>query len=248
MEGPSCENIEDKVSIGKAANTTMLVELTVTNYNYTAELGNSASEQYKEFETQFQEKMNSVLSSNISAVKILALRDSGTNGVSVKQELLMVITYTNISIITQYEERYWKVVELLKADPCETDSLCISSQSVSPTMIRPLSEKETCATKIIPTFIQFFDPVPATDGLYCMSSCEPKSPQFYDCTVGRCQVQESGPLCFCPRSDLYIYTYSRCRGAVLIVAVYGSVGAAIAVLIIILVILGVYIYRRKYYY
>ncbi|XP_040198005.1 mucin-17-like [Rana temporaria] len=55
----------------------------------------------------------------------------------------------------------------------------------------------------------------------------------------------TGPQCFCPALDKYMYTKSDCTGSILKDALYGGVGAAIGVLVIIICTVLFLLYRSK---
>ncbi|XP_073510895.1 mucin-3A-like [Phyllobates terribilis] len=125
-------------------------------------------------------------------------------------------------------------------------SLCIESSSTE--VFKTPSKYERCSEQISAEYLRFYKPYVSSDGLACVTSCAPGTPAFLDCNSGNCQIKgDEGPHCFCPRTDLYLYTYSKCQGAISIVAMYGGVGASIGVLVIVSIILGVFLYRKKYY-
>ncbi|XP_044138928.1 mucin-3B-like isoform X2 [Bufo gargarizans] len=244
--GADCQNIKDIIEIGKYFDVTMKVELTL-NYTYTSNLNNTSSEEYKEFIKVYNDMLKSLFDRPNGNITVLVL--STDNGyVKVRNNVTLTLQYINTrNVLEQYEENYNDVKAVIENNKCTSRTLCIKSSSTE--AILPLSEHERCGEKISPRFIQFFDPVVSEGSLACMSKCLPSSPNYLNCSSGSCQIKdEEGPQCFCPRTDLYIYINARCEGAILIAALYGGVGAAIGVLVIIGVVLGVFLYRKKYYY
>ncbi|XP_069836371.1 mucin-3A-like [Dendropsophus ebraccatus] len=107
------------------------------------------------------------------------------------------------------------------------------------------SEEEWCLSSIPNGFQNFYDPVVIGTGLICMSYCDAMSNKFPSCHDGICQiVNNTGPRCLCPRTDLYIYSSPYCNGRILKSGLYGGLGAGISVLLIIFCV-GFYLVVRK---
>ncbi|CAJ0964577.1 unnamed protein product [Ranitomeya imitator] len=70
--------------------------------------------------------------------------------------------------------------------------------------------------------------------------------KYKNCQDGSCQIlNNTGPHCLCPRTDLYIYTSPNCNGRMLKFGVYGGIGAAIGVLLIIIVFALVFVTKKE---
>lgn len=240
-----CQIIKDRIELGKEFNATIKVVLTL-NYTYTDDLQNESSQQYADFVKQYDEMMKSLNQGSNEGYVIIELGKTDEK-VTVRKEVFKTLEYNETrTVVMQYEGKYSEVKAAL-ANICSSEDLCLKIDSIEP--VRPLSENERCAQKISALFMQFFDAKVTPDGLACLSKCEPASPTQLKCNGGSCQIRgEEGPQCFCPNTDKYLYTYPKCQGAVLIAAMYGGVGASIGLLVIIGVVLGVFLYRKKYYY
>ncbi|KAM3926237.1 mucin-17-like [Leptodactylus fuscus] len=244
-DGTRCQNIKDRITIGPNYNATLELVLTA-NYSYTSELQNPNSAAYQEFSVKYNTMMTSLLQGFNTYYAIKKLRNNNQQTV-VDTEVFLGLQYnTTVAVLDQYEETYREIVSALNIR-CPPDNLCISATTGA---VIPPSKEGRCSEIITPEFLQFFRPVVDKDGLVCVSRCDPGigTKNFLDCNQGNCQIKgNKGPQCFCPYTDQYIYTYPRCRGKILIVAMYGSVGAAVGVLLIVNVVLGVFLYKKKFH-
>ncbi|XP_063305946.1 mucin-12-like [Pelobates fuscus] len=112
-------------------------------------------------------------------------------------------------------------------------SFCAAESSV--TGEPPPSETELCNAKFDPGYREFYEPSIVGGKVTCVSICDPLAKSYYNCTPGSCQLKNNtGPHCLCPDTDKYVYTGSTCQGRIIKIGLYGGVGAAIAVLVIII--------------
>ncbi|XP_056426145.1 mucin-3A-like [Hyla sarda] len=200
-----------------------------------------------DFEMEYNAMMELILNETNGYHKLTSYR-FGNDLVTATSDVFVTIEYNNtLEVSEQYEEKYYEVVAAFNKNKCKSQDLCIKIPTIQ--AVRPPSKYDRCAEKVSSMYLQFFDPVVSINGmLACVSRCVPSSPNFLNCNDGNCQIRgEEGPQCFCPRTDIYLYTYPRCGGAVSIAALYGGVGASIGLLVIVGVVLGVVLYRRKYY-
>ncbi|XP_077117868.1 mucin-17-like [Ranitomeya variabilis] len=244
-EGTMCQNIKDRIEIGATYKAKLGVALTV-NYLYSENLQNNTSAEYLDFEKQYNELID-ILLSGYNATYESSLQVGATGNVKASSTITLVLWYNQrVEVKDQYEEMYSKVQAAIVSSQCNSRALCIISSSIE--VFNTPSKYERCSGNISAEYLQFYKPHVSRDGLACVTSCAPGSPSFLDCNSGNCQIKgDEGPQCFCPGTDLYLYTYARCQGAISIVAMYGGVGASIGVLVIVGVILGVFLYRKKYY-
>ncbi|XP_069623441.1 mucin-3A-like [Ranitomeya imitator] len=244
-EGTNCQNIKDRIEIGTTYVAKLDVVLTV-NYLYSDNLQNNTTAEYLDFEKQYNELIDILLNGyNATYESIFEVGAAGN--VKASSTITLRLWYNQrIEVKEQYEEMHSKVQAAIVSNQCNSRALCIISSSTG--VFNTPSKYERCSGKISAEYLHFYKPHVSTFGLACVTSCAPGSPSFLDCNSGNCQIKgNEGPQCFCPETDLYLYTYARCQGAISIVAMYGGVGAGIGVLVIVSVILGVFLYRKKYY-
>ncbi|OCT59429.1 hypothetical protein XELAEV_18000851mg [Xenopus laevis] len=170
----------------------------------------------------------------------------------VEYNLTLEISYQeNISVTAQYEDLLQTITKAVeKTDnysiycPYEGNLCFNNSRWLQRASLR--SEEDSCRNETPSGFEEFFKASIIGGNLVCLSDCNPQSKKNYDCNVGICQIQNgTGPHCLCPRTDLYIYSSEKCNGQMLKSAVYGGVGAAIAVLGVIIAAVGFLLIRAK---
>ncbi|XP_069804654.1 mucin-3A-like [Dendropsophus ebraccatus] len=238
--GAQCQTIRENIDIGKDFEAKMEVGFTVI---YTGD--------QNDFNATYDELMESVLQGINGRHEVTETKEGSNNTEATRQNnVFFKIQYNNTREVSdQYEELYQAVVAALNSKVCTTGKLCIKS-TITAKATRPPSKHDKCAEVIASQYLQYFDPVvpDRSDILSCVSVCVPGSPRRLDCNDGNCQIQQEGPQCFCPRTDIYLYTYSGCGGAVAIAALYGGVGASIGLLVILGIVLGIFLYRKKRYH
>ncbi|XP_077326666.1 mucin-17-like isoform X2 [Lithobates pipiens] len=248
--GVRCELVRDRVLLGRSLDTTIIVELPVNGSAFTNDLNDASSPSRKLLNNSLTELEKSILPGYFQGIKITEVQNAPNGIIVVIHDVIIRISFNKTQpVADQYEKNYKEVEKILNTEKCQDGGgpLCIKGlRAITPHI--PPTEKELCVRNISALFVNYFDAVVEDDGLSCVSQCDLVSPRYVNCTVGTCQIKTDGAECFCPNTEKYLYTYSGCRGAVLIVAMYGGVGAAVAVLVITSVILGVFFYRKKYYY
>ncbi|XP_040202630.1 mucin-17-like isoform X2 [Rana temporaria] len=227
--GVRCELVRDRVPLGRSLDATIRVELLVTGFPFANDLNDVSSPSSVLLNKTLTELEKDMLPGYFQGIKITNVQNATNNIVVIHDVILRILFSKTETVADQYAKNYKEVGKILNTEKCQTGELCVRNISAF--------------------FVSSFDAVVKDDeGLSCVSQCDLSSPRYVNCTDGTCQIKKDGAECFCPNTDKYLYTYSRCRGAVLIVAMYGGVGAAIVVLVIVSVILGVFFYRKKYYY
>lgn len=244
--GVRCELVRDRVLLGRSLDATIRVELLVNGSAFTNDLNDVSSPLHKNL-TELEKR---ILPGNFQGIKIVAVQNAPNGIIVVIHDVIIRISFNKTQFVTdQYAKNYKEVEKGLSTETCQDGGgpLCTKGlRAITPNI--PPTERELCVRNISALFVSYFDPVVEDEDLSCVSQCDLASPSNVNCNGGTCQIKKDGAQCFCPNTDKYLYTYSRCRGAVLIVAMYGGVGAAVAVLVITSVILGVFFYRKKYYY
>uniref|UniRef100_A0A8C5MY87 SEA domain-containing protein n=1 Tax=Leptobrachium leishanense TaxID=445787 RepID=A0A8C5MY87_9ANUR len=189
---------------------------------------------------------------DISADRNLGIKNTQRYGVIVEHEVIVEAKYAaDVSVSETYDAIVKKVEAQLEdlennnncSDP---NSLCVANVTVKETPV--LTEQEICKNRVGEGLKDFYSPFVTSKGLTCISLCDPNSDKQYTCNTGTCRVQNiTGPECLCPEPDKYIYSTDRCEGRLSKAAVYGGVGAAIAVLFIaVLVAVFLLVRARKH--
>ncbi|XP_053320127.1 mucin-3B-like isoform X1 [Spea bombifrons] len=172
-------------------------------------------------------------------------------GIIVEHEVIIETQYEEDKNVTvKYEEIFQQIEEKLESvnatDNCDSNaSLCFTPGSIKPNKVTPPSEKEMCQ-RVFGELGEYYYPDFSSTGLSCISICDTKLDGYYNCNEGTCQLKQTGPQCYCPDTDKYIYGNSRCQGRILKAGLYGGVGGAIGfIFILIIAIVTLFHLRRK---
>uniref|UniRef100_A0A8C5N0A5 SEA domain-containing protein n=1 Tax=Leptobrachium leishanense TaxID=445787 RepID=A0A8C5N0A5_9ANUR len=134
-------------------------------------------------------------------------------------------------------------LEELKEIECNGTQFCVSPR-IQVNVSIPQSETDRCNERSGPGFQEFYEPFVTDTALICVSSCSHLSSQHLECNNGHCQLyNNTGPTCLCSDTDKYLYTSSECRGRILKSGLYGGVGAAIAILVVIIATIVFFLFR-----
>ncbi|XP_031755358.1 mucin-3B-like [Xenopus tropicalis] len=249
--GPLCEFIVERVNLGKSVNTTTKMNVTVTNKYLTPEIEDTKSNESKTFLDTFQAMMAEAYKA-IKEYRGINITNMRNGSIIVEYNLTLEISYAeNISVTAQYNnlvpkiEQAMGIINNYSKDCSSAGNLCFSKSTIlQKASLR--SEDETCRDTISPGFEEFFTAKIIGGNLVCVSDCDQQSKRFYDCNAGTCQIlNRTGPECLCRNTDLYIYATDKCQGQMLKSAVYGGVGAAIALLAVIVASVGFLLFRAK---
>ncbi|OCT90540.1 hypothetical protein XELAEV_18019155mg [Xenopus laevis] len=248
--GSLCEFIQDRVEMRNVVNTTAKMNVTITNKNL-SEIKPINSTEYEAFEDKFKEKIKEACG-HIKEYKDVKITQVKAGSIIVDYDLILEITYwENINVEAQNENLTQNINEAMKkinnynSNCSDKENMCFSGSTMIQRAII-LSKEELCRNEISPGFSKFYTAKIIDDKVVCLSDCDLNSDRYYDCNFGTCQIQnETGPHCLCPNTDTYLYASEKCDGQMLKSAVYGSVGAAIAVLGVIIASVGFLLYRSK---
>ncbi|XP_040202634.1 mucin-3B-like [Rana temporaria] len=249
FEGKLCEAIKEIITVDNGTTASLNVDLRFTNMEFDENLKDYTSEEYKEFEKDFKRNMNIVYATvaGFEDVKILSISNGS---IIVLHEVIVRFQYMpGENIAYQFNEAHQDVaknlVELRKncsANP----GMCIADDFSVMVTKQPISAEEQCRQKVADEFKDFFSLEFVNGNLICVSHCGKQSPRFKDCHKGFCQIEKwTGPRCFCPVGDDYLYTDNHCDGKILKLGLYIGGGVALAVLVIIIITLGICLYRVK---
>ncbi|XP_069804494.1 mucin-17-like [Dendropsophus ebraccatus] len=250
--GPRCETVIDRVEPERAVSTSVKVELKIDNREFDENLKNYQSEEYKAFEKDFKSLMNTVYADLEGYIDVEIVELKAGSIIVDHKVIVEVEIKENLNIETEYAQILEKVkqtVETVKenAKDCNgNDTFCFNTTYGNVTELERPNIDNFCDKRIDGNLRKYFTQMITSEGLTCISHCDTLSPAYETCNSGRCVIQDvTGPQCFCPRTDLYMYTGSRCTGRILKAGLYGGIGAAIAVVAIIIATLGFILCNRE---
>ncbi|XP_075061138.1 mucin-17-like [Mixophyes fleayi] len=199
--GPMCNFIKDSIPTVKFSEYAVNVKLKATNRNFTENLTAKMTKEYKDFEKDFKTKMEPIYS-KLPGYTDVNIQKLSQGSVIVDHEVIAKIKYRQNASVTQKYQKLIQHVKMklgeLKEQRCTNggSALCIDEESVEITGIPPLSENELCKAMVPYGFGEFYSAILTSEGLNCVSLCNPKSPKYLNCHEGRCQLSRAGPECF----------------------------------------------------
>ncbi|EMP41390.1 Mucin-3B [Chelonia mydas] len=153
------------------------------------------------------------------------------------------------NVAEQLKTQIEKAAENQNCNSSSCESLCAmmcfnaSSADVSNGTMPKFNGTEYCQKAAPEGYGQFYFPNLTKSGLSCISNCTKSTPGFINCNYGQCQLTRAGPQCICSETGLYWYPTERCATRISKLAV--GLGMAVAVLVIVSAILGVFLFRAK---
>ncbi|KAJ1084406.1 hypothetical protein NDU88_004554 [Pleurodeles waltl] len=225
------------------------VEVKITNQEFSDQLTNNGSDEYKTFEKNFKAEMVRAYKNvpGFKDVEILAIRQGS---IIVDHKVIMELELKpNISIQDDYKE----VVNVLKQELKEfvsNDTGCNRNDStvfcwLNETKVDeflPPTQEELCQRTAPANYTQYYFPhfFGGGSSMSCVTYCNQSLPEAINCNYGECRLLTTGPQCFCEDHDTYWYSGDRCNSRVSKGAVYGGFAAALAVLVIIILTVTVF--------
>uniref|UniRef100_A0A8D2DB28 Mucin-17 n=1 Tax=Sciurus vulgaris TaxID=55149 RepID=A0A8D2DB28_SCIVU len=254
--GPQCETVVESIEIEPPPQTVtaqMEMTVTVTNEEYSDNLQNRSSEEFKRFNDTFTKQMQIIYYGipEYDGVNITGLR---RGSVVVEHEVILKAKYT-----PEYKEVFQKATEDVKEkiynatkvqisnDNNCTTLLCFNSTatSVQNVTVTQYNPEEECREKAGEEFAAYFTVEYKDQKPYCITPCMPGFNVSLDCHYGKCQLQRSGPQCYCLITDTHWYSGETCEWGIQKSLVYGLVGAGAAVVLVVVVVLLVFTLRSR---
>eukprot|EP00079_Xenopus_tropicalis_P031365 XP_017945136.1 PREDICTED: mucin-3B-like [Xenopus tropicalis] len=244
FSGPSCEFADSSFDAGNKINATVQVNMKITNKQFDPSMENNSSSAFKKFEEEFKAQMKSIYS-NVSNYKDVIIRSLSAGSIVVDYEIILEMEYNSEVNVNESYAEIVKIVkeELLSGNCSNEDSFCFQTPNI--TEVEVPAARELCMASIEPGYRDFYTAKLTPKGVFCISHCEEESEKYYTCNSGDCKLEKTGPECFCPKTDIYLYTTSRCKGRILKAGLYGGVGAGMAVLAIIILTVGILLCKSK---
>ncbi|XP_072776747.1 mucin-3A-like [Taeniopygia guttata] len=233
--------------------TTLDMEVTVTNFNYSKDLEDPTSETFLFFQNHFRQEIKKIYGTipGYEGVEITSLK---SGSIVVGHQVFFTMAQSS-NTTEKFQETTEELVENLQEvvdsqGNCQhnTSVLCLvlRGDPVVSGMREVLDLDELCHQRAPPGYGDFFSASISSGVLHCVTSCTPNRPQSLECHHGRCQVTREGPRCFCPDQELYWYAGAQCSGRVSKVAT--GLGLVVALLfllcLVLLVVLLCHRHRR----
>lgn len=228
------------------------VEVTITNQEFSLQLTNNNSDEYKEFQRNFKSEMVKVYR-NVPGFKDVEILSVRSGSIIIDHKVIMeLVIKPNISIQEDYKEVVTILKEELKVfiqsqpscNQSNPDTFCLSN-STNVSEVLPPTETELCQWNAPANYSQFFFPYFFDGSLRCVTHCRKGVPDAINCNHGDCRLLRSGPRCFCLDLDTYWYEGDNCSSRINKIAVYGGFGAALGVMLIFIITLAILLQKSK---
>ncbi|KAL8176954.1 UNVERIFIED_CONTAM: hypothetical protein K2H54_040395 [Gekko kuhli] len=199
-------------------------QVRITNQNFTEELKDPQSEDYRALEKDFKEKMDTVYKDipGYREVVILRLR---SGSIIVDHEVVVDATVNNdvsiidATILNVTEAVREQLITLNSTEKNCSEKICFTAPP-DPILnaTSSFSAEDSCrkmAEAQFPEFAPFYYPLVVGGALRCVSDCSSESPRAIDCHHGACHVSRGGPQCNCNDPEVFWYLdRQRCQSRV----------------------------------
>lgn len=227
--------------------------VTVTSKEFTKELEDRNSVEFKNFSDIFTEEMRKVYQ-GIPEYRGVNITRLSAGSVVVEHEIILEAKFTPEykqvldKVTQQVTEKIENVTkeQISRNNTCET-VLCYNTtgtkvQNITVTQYDP--EKE-CKEKAGEEYAAFFFVEYKNQKPNCITRCMPGFNSSMDCHFGTCRLERSGPRCYCLNTDTDWYSGETCEFGTKKSLVFGLVGAAFAVVLVALAVLLLFMFRSK---
>uniref|UniRef100_A0A8C9LRN7 SEA domain-containing protein n=1 Tax=Piliocolobus tephrosceles TaxID=591936 RepID=A0A8C9LRN7_9PRIM len=245
--GEWCEEVVNSIDIGELPPETVSAQMemtvTVTSVKFTEELKNHSSQEFREFNKTFTEQMNIVYSGipEYVGVNITNLR---LGSVVVEHDVLLRTKYTPEykTVLDNATEVVKQKITQVTAEQIMTNDNCSALMCFNTTGTQV---QNITVTQYDPVYGDYFVVEYQDQKPYCISPCESGFNASKNCNYGKCQMSRSGPQCLCVTTETHWYSGEDCNQGTQKSLVYGLVGAAVVLVLIILVALLMLIFHSK---
>lgn len=257
--GQLCDSIIHSfpVEVPNVINATVTVIVKVIERNFTADMKNISSQDYKNFANLFLSQMDKVYKGDdLPQYKNVIIRKLLNGSIVVESDVVLEANYT-----PEYKTLFRKAAEIVKgkilnetntitADHslCQDYVLCYNG-NVTTMDVKSLTfsfdPAEYCFQKAAKDFGHYFYPEDLDGTLTCVNNCNQGTKSQLNCSPGYCQLLRSGPQCMCPNTDTHWYWGKTCEFRTSKRLVYGLVGTVPALLLVLVIILAVFLGRSQ---
>lgn len=257
--GQLCDSIIHSfpVEIPNVINATVTVIIKVIERNFTADMKNTSSQDYKNFRDLFLSQMDKVYKGDdLPQYKNVIIRELLNGSIVVVSDVVLEANYT-----PEYKTLFRKASEIVKGkilnetntittdhSLCQDDVLCYNGNVTTmdvESLTFSFDPAEYCFQRAAKDFGHCFYPEDLDGTLTCVNKCNQGTKSQLNCSPGYCQLLRSGPQCVCPNTDTHWYWGKTCEFRSSKRLVYGLVGTVLALLLVLVIILAVFLGRSQ---
>uniref|UniRef100_A0A452U471 Mucin 17, cell surface associated n=1 Tax=Ursus maritimus TaxID=29073 RepID=A0A452U471_URSMA len=259
-QGPKCEDVVPSIEIEPPPETVsaqMEMTVTVTSMEYTEELEDRNSAQFQSFNKTFTDEMDKVYS-GIPEYQGVNITRLSAGSIVVEHEVLLETKYTPeykdvlVKATQEVTEKIQNVTkeQISRNNTCPSKFLAILCYNTTATKVQNVTvteydpEKE-CQERAGKGYAAYFFVEYKEEKPNCINRCMPDFNSSLNCNFGKCQLDLSGPRCYCLTTDTEWYSGETCEFSTKKSLVYGLVGAAGAIVLLVLVVLLIFMLRSR---
>lgn len=240
------------VEFPNVINATVTVIVKVIERNFTADMKNMSSQDYKNFTDLFLSQMDKVFKGDdLPQYKNVIIRELLNGSIVVESDVVLEANYT-----PEYKTLFRNATEIVKGkilnetntittdhSLCQHYVLCYNGNVTTMDMESltfSFDPAEYCFQKAAKDFGHYFYPEDLNGTLTCVNNCTQETKSRLNCNPGYCQLLRGGPQCVCPNTDNHWYWGKTCEFRTSKRLVYGLVGTVLALLLVLVIILAVF--------
>ncbi|CAO2630042.1 MUC17 [Lemmus lemmus] len=254
--GPRCEEVVETIEIEATVSATVEVTVRVTSQNFSEELNDQKSQKFKDFNKTFTEQMT-LIYAGIPEYEGVVIRKLRNGSIIVDYDVILKAQYTSEyenelqDLKSNVQEKIIAATQVQVSgaeNNCTEFLLCFNAEDTKVqniTVSDVVNPQEECRQLAGEDYEQFVFAEQKDNKWHCITACSAGFKASLDCHYGKCQLQRNGPQCLCLTTDTHWYSGETCDWGIQKSLVYGLVGAGVAVLLVVLVILAVFSFRFR---
>uniref|UniRef100_A0A673VE34 SEA domain-containing protein n=1 Tax=Suricata suricatta TaxID=37032 RepID=A0A673VE34_SURSU len=255
-QGPKCEDVVPSIEIAPPPETVSAqveMTVTVTNMEFTKELEDRTSVAFQNFNDTFTKEMKTAYD-GIPEYQGVNITRLSAGSVVVEHEVILKAKFTPeyMGALDKVTQQVTEIIKNVTKQHISTNNICTSTlcynttstkvQNITITQYDP--EKE-CQEKVGKEYAEYFFVEYKNQKPNCITRCMPGFNNSMNCHFGKCQLERSGPRCYCLTTDTEWYSGETCEFSTKKSLVFGLVGAAFAVVLIAIAVLVLFMFRSK---
>ncbi|XP_078056943.1 mucin-17-like [Mustelus asterias] len=237
-QGEYCESVSNSVP----GNVIYVIRVTVEveNRNYSTELENRTSDEFRNFSKEFKQQMRLVYG-HIDGYDTVEITMTSPGSIITSHKAIFNVEAQAFNEnVVKTTEKY--IEESLQDRNCTNEN---KSKSCSGLQLSPHYKNVSysnsdvtvdCKVNVDDKFKDYYTAENISSGLVCLSRCHKESKDALHCIYGKCELSTKGPKCFCDTSKDYWYIGQNCQFQVHILTL---ILVTVAVALIIIIVLTV---------
>ncbi|XP_062904809.1 mucin-3A-like [Mobula hypostoma] len=240
-EGDYCERIDDDIDVDEVE-AGVDVTLRITSRNFTKDLEDKESPEYKDFSKDFENQMDNIYRSveGYRGLKIIKIRKGS---IIVDHEVLLAMNTSEGFSDAVLNKTVENIKTSLKNSNSAGGNNGFEFDTSSITVKKPVL-KDNCTSSVPGNAGKYYKLVFTAKGARCVSVCDSARNDSMKCGSGMCGMTNDGPLCYCDVSQDYWYFGVHCDHTI---HKNGFIaGLSVTLIVLVLGLLAIIIYNMKF--